>query len=122
MNIRYLFKCVTVDDRTRNYIEKRLKSLEKLLEKILCVEVEINLDKKGKFRVEIMISTPYKKYRAEEISESIEGSTDMCLEELKNQIFRDKDRRKTMILRGGRSIKKKMALDGDARFRAVAGM
>lgn len=116
MNIRYLFKSVNIDDRTRNYIEKRLKTLEKLLEKILCVEVETDLDKKGKFRVEIMVSTPYKKFRAEEISESIEGSTDICMEELKNQIFRDKDKRKTMILRGGRSIKKKMVVDEKARF------
>jgi ribosomal subunit interface protein len=108
MNIRYLFKCAKIDDRTRDYIEKRIKTLEKLLDKILQVEVEIDLDKKGKFRVEVIVKTPYKLYRSEETSESIEGSVDILLEELKNQISKDKSRRNTLIKRGARLIKRMM--------------
>ncbi|MFH0969571.1 MAG: HPF/RaiA family ribosome-associated protein [Patescibacteria group bacterium] len=116
MNIRYLFKGVKVDGRTRDYIEKRLKNLEKLLNKLLLIEVEIDMDKKGKFRAEVMAHTPYKKYRTEEISDSIEGAIDVCEEELRNQISRDKDKKETLIKKGGRLIKKRMVLDEKARF------
>ena len=116
MNIRYLFKCVEVDDRTKEYIEKRLTTLEKLLDKPFKVEVEIELDKKGKFKVNTMISTPYKKYRVEEISESIEGSIDVAVEDIKDQIAKDKGKLETLKKRGRISIKKKMVLDKSARF------
>jgi ribosomal subunit interface protein len=116
MNIRYLFRGAHVDDRTEEYIEKRLKTLEKLLDNILKVEVEIDLDKKGKFRVEVMISTPYKKYRSEENSESVEGAIDVVEEELKDQIIKDKGKIETLKKRGRISLKKKMVLDEKARF------
>jgi ribosomal subunit interface protein len=116
MNIRYLFRGVNVDDRTREYIEKRLKTLEKLLNKILRIEVEVDMDKKGKFRVEVMVKTPYKMYRSEEISESIEGAIDVAEGEIRDQIFKDKGKIATLKKRGRMSIKKKMVLDGKARF------
>jgi ribosomal subunit interface protein len=115
-NYRFFFKGVKIDDRTEEYIKKRLNSVEKLLEKILQIEVEIDLDKKGKFRVEVMVKTPYKLYRAEETTESIEGSVDIVEDELKVQITKDKDKRKTLIKRGRMSIKKKITLDKNARF------
>ena len=116
MNIRYLLKKNEVNDRTRNYIEKRLKALEKILKNILQLEVEIDLDKKGKFRVEVIIKTPYKIYQSEETSESIEGSVDIVERELRDQIVRDKEKIKTMKKRGRISLKKKMVLDEKARF------
>jgi ribosomal subunit interface protein len=115
-NYKFFFKGVRIDERTEEYIKKRLNSLEKLLDKILQIEVEIDLDKKGKFRVEVMIKTPYKLYRSEEITESIEGSVDIVENELKTQITKDKGKRKTLIKRGGRSLKKKITLDENARF------
>lgn len=115
-NIRWYFRGVKIDARTKNYIWKRLQTIEKLIEKILLVEVEIDLDKKGKFRVEVMIKTPYSLYRAEETTESIEGSVDSVEEELKKQIRRKTDRARTLRRRGGRSIKKRVVVDEDARL------
>lgn len=115
-NMRFLFKGVRIDDRTEEYIRKRLGTIERILKNILHVEVEIDLDKKGKFRAEVMIKTPYGLYRAENITESIEGSIDLAEEDLRNQITKNKDRRKTLIKRGARSIKKKIVLDENARF------
>ncbi len=83
---------------------------------MISVEVEIDLDKKGKFRVEVMLYTPYQKYRAEDTTESIEGSIDSVYEELENQIHHDKDRIITLQRRGGRSLKKKVVVDENARF------
>ena len=115
-NIKFFSKKVKIDNRTRDYIEKRLKSVKKLLSKIINIEVEIDMEKKGKFRVEIMVKTPYSLYRSEETTESIEGSTDIAVNELKIQIKKDKDKIKTLIKRGGISIKKKTAIDKCARF------
>ena len=99
-----------------NYIRKRLQTIKKILTKILLVEVEIDLDKKGKFRAEVMIETPYNLYRAEDTTQSIEGSIDSVTEDLKIQITREKDKLVTLRRRGSRSIKKKNVLDKNARF------
>ncbi|NTU66785.1 MAG: ribosome-associated translation inhibitor RaiA [Candidatus Moranbacteria bacterium] len=115
--IRMMYKGVGVDDRTKDYIDKKLDRITKLLERISEIEVEIDLDKKGKFRVEIMVKTPYSLYRAEETTESIEGSTDTALDEIYQQIVREKDKIKDLRERGGRSLKKKMVIDENARFR-----
>ncbi|MFA5777423.1 MAG: HPF/RaiA family ribosome-associated protein [Parcubacteria group bacterium] len=116
MNIRYLFRETKVDDREREYIEKKLKPLNKLLSNILQIEIEIDLEKKGKFRIELMICTPYKKYRVEEISESIEGAIDGAAADIKDQIIKDKGKIKTLKKRGRISLKKKLVLDEKARF------
>jgi len=114
--IRLLLKGLKIDSRTRDYIEKRLQAVRKMLADILRVEVEIDLDKKGKFRAEAMVKTPQKLYRAEEITESVEGSIDLVVEQLKVQVRRSKNKAITLKKRGGRSIKKKTVIDEDARF------
>jgi ribosomal subunit interface protein len=116
MNIRYLIKDLKVDNRTKDYVEKRLSVLEKLLDKILRIEVEIDLDKKGKFRVELMVRAPHKNYRTEEISDSIEASIDIAEGEIREQISKDKGKLETLRKRGRISLKKKMVLDEKARF------
>lgn len=121
MNIRFLFKEVRIDDRTKDYVSEKIEKLGKFFrsfkkDAVISAEVEIDLDKKGKFRVEVMFQTPYKDYRGEETTESIEGSIDAVYEELENQIHHDKDRIITLQRRGGRSLKKKMVVDEGARF------
>ena len=115
-NIRFLFKGVRIDERTEDYIRKRIQGIYKLLADIIQVEVEIDLDKKGKFRIELMVKTPRNLYRAEETTESIEGSTDIAINEIKNQIKKKKNKRMDLIKRGGRTIKKNIVLDGNSRF------
>lgn len=115
-NIRFMYKGVKIDDRTKDYILKRLSQLDKITEKVLLQEVEIDLDKKGKFRVEVMIKTAYELFRAEETTESVEGSIDLVVDELKAQITKDKEKRQTLMKRGAQSIKKKIVVDKSARF------
>lgn len=121
MNIRFLFKGVKVDERTKNYVTEKIEKLGKFFRSFkddseIHAEVEIDLDKKGKFRVEVMFFTPYAKYRGEDTTESIEGSIDSVYEELENQIMKDKERLITLSRRGGLSLKKKMVIDKRARF------
>lgn len=119
VSMRMIQKKVRLDDRTQDYIEKRVQKIGKLLEKFSRedYELEISRDKKGKFSVEMMIRTPYNLYRSEQISESIEGSVDMAVDNIKNQIVKDKDKLKGLRERGARSIKKKTVLASVARFK-----
>ena len=114
--MRFLFKGVEVDERTREYVSKRLETIGKMTENILQTEVEIGVDKKGKFRVEVMVRTPRDLFRAENTTESIEGSTDLVVDEIQDQITHLKDKLLTLQKRGGRSIKKKAVIDENARF------
>ena len=116
MKTRFLFKGVDIDDRTREYILKRLARVEKLVDPVSEFSIEIDRDKKGKYRVEIMVKTPYNLYRAEETSASIEGSTDVVIDELEAQIDKKKNKNRDLKLRGNRSIKKKLVVDESARF------
>ncbi|MEI7621127.1 MAG: ribosome-associated translation inhibitor RaiA [Candidatus Moraniibacteriota bacterium] len=116
-NLRFLFKGLTLDQKTREYIEKRLTSLDKkFAEDVLLTEVEVDLDKKGKFRVEVMIKTPHNLFRSENTTESVEASIDLCVEELEQQIVHQKDKVRTIRKRGAMSLKKKLVIDSDARF------
>lgn len=115
-NTRFLFRGVNIDDRTRDYVLKRLERIEKLVDPVSQFEIEIDKDKKGKFRVEMMVKTPHNLYRAENTTESIEGSTDIDIDELEVQISRKNGKNRDLKLRGQRSIKKNLVTDGSARF------
>ena len=90
--------------------------MEKFLKKSLEYELEISVDKKSQFRVEMMIQTPHKLYRTEETSESVEGSVDMAVDQMQRQIIRDADKIRDLRERGARSIKKRIVLDENARL------
>jgi len=69
-SVRMLYKGVDVDNRTEKYILKRIQKVTKVLKKILEYEVQVSMDKKGKFSIAFMVKTPYELYRTEERSES----------------------------------------------------
>lgn len=112
---RYFYRGVDIDDRTYDYIEKKIMAIEKLLDKISKIEIEIDLDKKGKFRVEVMVKTPYQLYRAEDTTQSIEGSIDSVDLQLRDQIKGQKDKRRTLIKKGGRKLKEGIVVDKFAK-------
>lgn len=117
LKTRFLFQGVELNGKEMTYVSKRLSRIEKLLDPASKLEVEVDRDKKGKFRVEVMVSMPRKKlFRAEETSESVEGSVDMVMDDIERQITEEKDRAGSLKRRGARSIKKKLTLDEKARF------
>ncbi len=113
---RFLQRGVKLDESKSEYIEKRLIRIEKLVDPVSQIEVEVDRDKKGKFRVEVMVKTPHNLYRAEDISESIEGSLDIAIDELEAQLAKTKGKSRDLKRRGLRSIKKKLVVDESARF------
>lgn len=116
MKIRYLFKGVGVGPKTKNYLEKRIEKLKRFLDKISGIEIEVEKDKKNFFRVGITVKIPGKIYLSEKKSESIEGSLDMALEKIQQQIRKERGKIKVLKERGARSIKKKIVIDHKARF------
>lgn len=117
MKTRFLFQGVELGGKTMQYVSKRLARIEKLIPDSSKLEVEVDRNKQGKFRVEIMANVPKQKlFRAEETSESVEGSTDAVVDDIERQITEAKDRDGSLSRRGARSFKKKLTLDGSARF------
>ncbi len=114
--IRIMFSGAKQNKKAQEYIEKKLQKINQLSKSILEFEVEIDKNKKGEYRVELMAKTLRKLYRAEDVSESIEASTDIASDELSAQIVRDKDKIRDLKRRGARSIKKKIVIDDSARF------
>ncbi|HAV11530.1 MAG TPA: ribosome-associated translation inhibitor RaiA [Candidatus Moranbacteria bacterium] len=115
-NVRFMTKGVGIDDETKDYILKRLETLDKFVGKVIQTEVEVEMDKKGKFRVEVMIKTPRDLFRGEETTESIEGSIDLTVDQLQAQAVDAKEKFRTLRERGARSLKKKVVIDENARF------
>jgi len=111
---RYYYRGITIDDRTYKYIEKKIIAIEKLLGRVVQVEIEIEMDKKRKFQVEVMVKTPYNLYRARKTTGSIEGSIDLIYEQLKKQITSIRGKLKTLIKKGRRKLKERMVTDKKA--------
>ncbi len=116
MTTQFLLQTNDADEKARAYILKKIAKLEKLADVASKFEIEVDKDKQGKYRVEVMIRAPKQLYRAEETSESIEGSIDLVVEKLLHEMTHDKERRLTMKRRGARSLKKKVVVDTAARF------
>ncbi|MEI7425507.1 MAG: ribosome-associated translation inhibitor RaiA [Candidatus Moraniibacteriota bacterium] len=114
--LRVMFKGMDSDKKAQEYIEKKLQKVNRIIKNVLEFEVEVDLNKKNQYRVELMVKTPHALYRAEETSQSIEGSADIACEELTMQIVKDKNKMIDLKRRGARSLKKKIVIDGDARF------
>ena len=122
MKTRYMFgDGLKIAEKDREYIEERLEKVEKLLgrydgQKELLAEVDVKQDKKGFWQLEIMIQTPHQLYRVSKSDHVLSQAMDEIEQGMKKQIRREMERRKDLIKRGGRSIKKKVAIDELARF------
>jgi ribosome-associated translation inhibitor RaiA len=55
-----------------------------------------------------MLFTPRDMFRADNTTDSIEGSVDMVVDELQNQITHVKGKTETLQKKGARDLKKKM--------------
>ncbi len=116
MKTTFMAKDCRIRENEQEYIEKRLSEIEDLFEEHSLYEVEVAMDKKGFFRVEVNVSDARDLIRAEETSKSIEASIDLVIDKLRAQIVREKDKRRDLKERGGRSIKKGLVIDESARF------
>ncbi len=93
-----------LNETEKKYIESKIDKTKKLLsgyeENELGGEVELEIDKKGFFRVEVMIRTPHNLYRVEKISDSLMNAVDMMDEALTKQIRREREKTRDTRRRG----------------------
>ncbi|QQS20655.1 MAG: ribosome-associated translation inhibitor RaiA [Candidatus Moraniibacteriota bacterium] len=117
MKTRFLFQGVELDGKQMAYVSKRLLRIKKLLTPADSIEVEVDRNKKNQFRVEVMVVLPRKLlFRSEEMTESVEGSIDAAIDDIERQIVEHKEKRNDLLRRGGRSIKKRLTIAGEARL------
>lgn len=121
MNKKYKFGEGRVSEKEKDYLEQKLSKIEKLLEgydsqdELLC-EIEFQQDKKGFWYLEIMIQTPHNLYRVEETDSELTCAIDKAETALKKQIIRHKDKTREMRERRGRSLRKNVTVNSEARF------
>ncbi len=116
MKTKFLGKDCRIRESEQDYILKRLSEVEDLFHEDALYEVEVALDKKGFFRVEVNVRESNNLTRAEETTKSVEGSIDKVIDKLRVQIVREKDKKRELRERGARSIKKSLVIDDSARF------
>jgi len=105
---------IELTNEIREYIEKRVSSLEKFLntsDPIIQFEVSktTNHHKHGDiFRAEINMIHGGKSFHTESIHEDLFTAIDEVRSDTYNKIVSVKDRMKTLFLRGARSVKKRI--------------
>jgi len=104
MKIRYLSNNIKLDEHEKKYLAEKIKKTEKLLsiykENELSGEIEVNLDKRGFFRVEIMIKTPHNLFRVDKTGDALMSVADMVEEALMKQIRRKNEKMRDLQRRG----------------------
>ncbi len=100
MNIEIQSVKFDASQQLTQFIEAKLSKLERLLDKITDVEVTLKLDKnieQGNKVVLINILVPGGTLFAERQSKSFEEATDECVDALKKQIGKYKEKEKEKI-------------------------
>lgn len=118
MDIKYHYKNVeSLEDNVVEYIDEKINSVGNLID-VLDAKIEIS-DRKENNKVFMKVSlfsTKGDEFQAKNHGVSFMECIDIIEEELKKQINRFKERNRDLRERGGRSIKKKMTIDENARF------
>jgi ribosomal subunit interface protein len=105
MKTQFLFRGVEVNALAREYMEKKLGRLEKLVDEVSRFEIEVGMNEQRTFRVEAMIHTPQHLYRAEETAETAEGAMDIVADKLEHQIVHEKEKQQDRRRDGERELK-----------------
>lgn len=126
MEIIFKSKNFSLTPSVENYIQKKIKTLEKFLknfnQETIKFAVEVGRTtyhhKSGDiFRAEINLSLGGQLLRAESEQDDLFAAIDETRDDLEQEIKKFKARRNTIFIRGARSIKKKFGLSGLARFK-----
>lgn len=117
MRVEYYHKNVTsLGEATRKYVEEKMQALEKLTSLRDSI-IEVSQEKNGDFCLNVTLRAENgTEYRAEERTHTVNACIDLIQDELRQQIRRGIEKNRDLARRGGRSIKKKMTIDENARF------
>lgn len=113
MNITIKATGHDLTNENRALIEEKLSALDKFVgndvsEPMLSVEIEESLEvvrSGAKYRAEGNLSVNGKLFRAEATNETLEGAVDRVRDELSREVKRANGKSKSLLKRGGASIK-----------------
>ncbi len=95
MRVNYLFE-TKPSDQERDYLEDKIAKVGKLLDAKqddeLMVDVEVSQNRHNFWRVELMVTTPRWKFRAEKEQPTFVEAVDGAKEALMKQIRREKEK------------------------------
>lgn len=96
MEIRYFLGDLKLNEKEKEYVEKKILKTKKLLKKYsdeeLFAEIEVRIDKKSFWTVEFMVKTPHELFRADKESSDLMMAADMAEEALMKQIRRNNEK------------------------------
>ncbi len=96
MEIKYLFRDLKLNDYEKEYLEKKVARVEKLLSEYqgdeIRAEVEVEKDKKSFFRTEITIKTSHNHFRTDKRKKELFESIDVASDALMRQIRREREK------------------------------
>ena len=115
MDVQYYFKNIdSLSEQDKEYIEKKINSVAELIN---VEKVKIEIEKQKIFyHMSVQLDCVKNVFYAKHEDKAINACIDKIEDELKKQIRRTKKKNKDLSERGGRSFKKKMVIDKEARF------
>lgn len=102
MNIKFVAKNVKLSGALKAFIERQLRSIEKIGGDIIGVEVFVSQQKLN-FKVEIIVKTKQHSYHAEDKSQILKQATRETLNALKSQIKKNKEKLKIVKKRSNKT-------------------
>ncbi|HEU0085787.1 MAG TPA: ribosome-associated translation inhibitor RaiA [Candidatus Paceibacterota bacterium] len=115
MKINITSKNIELTDSIKDYVQKKVTNLEKLLEKDHEAIINFEVGKSTKhhksgevFHADCAVHTAGEKYYSSADEEDIYQAIDQVRESLFREISRRKDRKQTLFKRGATSVKKMM--------------
>ncbi|MEW6088261.1 MAG: ribosome-associated translation inhibitor RaiA [bacterium] len=92
MEIRITGRHVQVTNAMKDYVEKKLSHLEKYFNHIIEAHVIMDIEKKNRHRIEVVLHTNIGKIFGEEETEDMYASIDKVLEKMEVQLKRQKEK------------------------------
>ncbi|HRH31486.1 MAG TPA: ribosome-associated translation inhibitor RaiA [Candidatus Paceibacterota bacterium] len=113
MNINFKATSIVLSDAIRDYAEKRIMTVGKLLgDNVDNVIIDVELSQTTKhhkageiYKTEIMVRNGGRRIRAVSIKEDLYASIDDAKEELEREIVASKERSRTLFRRGAYQVK-----------------
>ncbi len=101
---------IDITEPVRDYLYKKMSSIEKFINEDTKVEVELekttNHHKSGDiFRAKVLVWNKGKMNKAEKTSDNMYSSIDLVQEELFNMLSNKKDKKQTLFRKGAQKIK-----------------
>ncbi len=118
MKTRFYFNGVQIKKEEKGYIRGKIDKIQKYFEKpAILGEIEIEINKRGDYRVELQFKGPGFQFIGEEEADTVQAAFDLVFDELVQQAREEKKKHRTIAKRKAISLKKNISINKGARFK-----